>query len=207
MRQRIPIEQVVFILGCLFLLTVVALYVLRRLFRKHGGARSIPDLADRKLNNIYSRSIGRGLQLKNLVRVYSQMDTALILSLLSSVGIPTNILYPRMNNLRTGVAIRGYNDSIIRVLYPDHARAKGLVGSYIKERKANGNIPIGFRFLNLVEFFVGGVFINPRAPIPELFEQNGRPHPRCRAVVGKTIYPRVRDRKRQKVKRQAYVGY
>ena len=124
MRQRIPIEQVVFIMGCLSLLAFVLVRVLRKLLQNRAGARPFANLGERKLSNIYLRSIRKGLRPRDLVRVYSQMDMSLILSILSFARIPSDVLFPRMNNLRTGVAIEGYNDSIVRVLYPDYPRAK-----------------------------------------------------------------------------------
>ncbi len=169
MRQRIPIEQVVFIMGCLFLLAFVLVRVLRKLLQNRAGARPFANLDERKLSNIYLRSIRKGLRPRDLVRVYSQMDMSLILSILSFARIPSDVLFPRMNNLRTGVAIEGYNDSIVRVLYPDYPRAKDLVQDYIAKRKRSGAIPMGTRFLNLAEFFVAGIFVNPRLPTPEIF--------------------------------------
>jgi len=204
MKQSLPIEQVAFILGCIFLATIVALYSLKNLFRKRRTAPSVSGLADKKLCNIYSRAIRKGVRPKNLARVFSQIDTALIISLLSAAGIPAEILYPRMNNLRMGVAIAGYNDSYIRVLYPDHLRASELVGIYIKKRVANGYIPMGSRFLNLVEYLVTGILVNPRVPTPELLEQKRTSHVRSTKVVGIRVHPQVGARARRKTDRQAY---
>lgn len=99
------------------------------------------------------------------------MDLALLQSLLASAKIPTDVLFPRMNNLRTGVAIDGYNDAILGVLYTDYPRARDIVAGYISRRKRTNSIPIRARFRNLFELVVAGAFVNAYSPVPEVVLQ------------------------------------
>ena len=198
MRPKLSAAEFVFILGCLFLLVAMLVLALKRFWQRHFVFHPRPDLRERKLDNIYLRSLSRGIRPRELVRVYSQMDMALIRSILSSARIPSDVLFPLMNTLRTGVAIEGYNDSILRVLNPDYYRARELVQDYLRRRKADTWIPMRMRFRNLVECLVAGVVVNPLTPLPELSKQTHRVHPRS-ARPTKATEARSRTAARRRV--------
>jgi hypothetical protein len=99
------------------------------------------------------------------------MDLSLLQSIFSSKNITTNILYENTNNVRTGMAISGYNDTVIMVLTSDYKMAKLILFDYIKNRKSNtAKIKTRTKVRNVFETLMAGAFANPNDQLPELIE-------------------------------------
>jgi hypothetical protein len=146
------------------------------------GRRKTRDVTvkGRGSEETFFAAVRNGEPVRDLVRVYSQMDIALLRSLLSSMGIVTYTLFENTNNIRMGIAIAGYNDTIVQILEKDYKRARIAVEGYIANRRRDGTgVTAGTKIRNVAETLVGGMFANPNLQLPELIEpedsQSGRP--------------------------------
>jgi hypothetical protein len=151
---------------------LAASYLSRRAnVKKKARPISAAEKKAKRLEEKYFAASGNGDAPKPLARVYSQMDLSLLQSIFSSKNITTNILFGNTNNVRTGMAISGYNDTIIMVLTSDYKMAKMLLLDYIRNRKSSTSaLRTSTKVRNVVETLVAGAFANPNDQIPELIE-------------------------------------
>ena len=132
------------------------------------------ELREMKLQNQYDRRIRNGEMSRLLARVYSQIDMALILSILSSKNIVAKAEFGITNNMRNGIGIQGYNDIWLVVLNNDYDRAKEIMLDYVSRRKKiNGNIPGRARLRNVFEGLLFKWAVNPDSRLPEMTAGNG----------------------------------
>jgi hypothetical protein len=132
---------------------------------------SILDEGEKNLDDDFYRAIQNGDEAKKLARVFSQMDLSILRSILMSKNIATQVLYQNLNNLRTGVYIEGFNDTVLVVLKSDYSSAKQILLDYIETRKKiSGEVKLKAKIRNVVEMSLTGLFMNPNARLPELIE-------------------------------------
>ena len=151
---------------------VVGLFA-QRLARtgKRRRPKSDLDRKEEQLEDRFYKAVQNGEATCNLARIYSQMDIALLQSLLSSTGISTQILYGNTNNMRMGMAIPGYNDTIMVVLQKDFHRAREILVEYIENRKNDApSVSKGTKVRNVAETLLAGAFANPNDQLPELID-------------------------------------
>ena len=133
------------------------------------------ELAERKLTNTYYRSISKGDLPRPLARVYSQMDMALILSLLSATNIAAQTLFAITNKVRTGLGVRGYNDCYVMVLNTQYHRASVVLADYLRRRRSVSSSVRGrTRLRNMAEVLLLGWAVNSQYLPPELLGDHGR---------------------------------
>jgi hypothetical protein len=151
---------------------LVASYLTRRASSKKKATQiTALDKKAKRLEDRYFKAAAKGDTPIRLARVYSQMDLSLLQSIFSSKNITTNILYGNTNNVRTGMAISGYNDTVIMVLTSDYEAAKLILFDYIKNRKNNtSKIKTRTKVRNVIETLMAGAFANPNDQLPEVIE-------------------------------------
>ena len=132
------------------------------------------DLRERKLLNQYDRRVDKGEPSRLLARVYSQMDMALILSILSSRNIVGSTVFGITNNLRNGMGIQGYNDTWLLVLNNSYDRAREIVCDYVRRRKrTSGNVRGKTRLRNAIETLLFRWAVNGDYRLPDMTSETG----------------------------------
>ena len=152
----------------------IAAVALRALLRSRPARERDPETAaldkqDFDLKEKYHNSIAAGERTRRLARVYSQVDLSMIKSLLDSKQIPNDLLFGNMNTLRTGVAVPGFNDSIVVVLERDYDAGRAVVEDYLGSLQRDPTSPKATTVLrNIAEVIVSETLVNPGAGRPEL---------------------------------------
>jgi len=153
---------------------ILAAILFRLLFKKKTDSNekaSEIDQREKDLEERFYAAIRNGDRPRNIARIYSQMDLALLRSILSSKNITSFASNQNMNNLRTGAAIQGYNDTVLVVLESDYANAKDILIDYIDNRKkSSGKASAATKLRNITETALAGAFMNPNERLPELME-------------------------------------
>jgi hypothetical protein len=157
----------------LVVVAVVGLLLSYFLGRKPSPKRfiavSLIEMKQQILDTRYFRNIQRGDFARPLARVYSQMDMALIESILSARNIASQRLFTITNNMRTGLGICGYNDIWLIVLNTEYYRAREVMLDYIRGRKkVCRKVPEKTRLRNVVEALLFRWAANADYRLPEL---------------------------------------
>jgi hypothetical protein len=158
------------------LVGIAALLILgpRLLLRRHNNAAEDPvtdsiDRAQDELREKYRGGIADGNVTVKVARVYSQMDLAMLKSLLDARGIPSDLLFGAMNSLQAGLGVPGYNDAVVSVLERDAHAAREVVADYVESLVKGAEAPAaGTVVRNIAELVVGETFVNPGARRPEV---------------------------------------
>ena len=137
--------------------------------RKSLSANSTSDMKQRVLTNRYFRNIRKGDFARPLARVYSQMDMAVIESILAARNIASQRLFSITNNMRTGIGIRGYNDILIVVLNTEYCQAREIMLDYLRGRRSvSTHVRTITRLRNVAEALLFGWAANADYRLPEL---------------------------------------
>jgi hypothetical protein len=164
----------------LVLLAIVAILVvvMRALTsRKKGDTVDADDLLpegeDTELREKFHNSLAAGSETRRVARVYSQVDLSLLKSLLDSRHIPNDLLFANANNLRTGVGIPGWNDSVIVVREADYPAAREVAEDYVASLRVGAagvqdKPRLGTVVRNLAEAAVAMNPVNPGSRLPEI---------------------------------------
>ena len=137
--------------------------------RKCLSANSMSDMKQRVLTNRYFRSIRKGDFARPLARVYSQMDMAVIESILAARNIASQRLFSITNNMRTGIGICGYNDILLVVLNTEYCQAREIMLDYLRGRRSvSTHVPAITRLRNVAEALLFGWAANADYRLPEL---------------------------------------
>ncbi len=166
-----PVSIVLSVAAILVAVILFRLFSSRRFPRETRTPISELDQREKALEEKFYASLRNGDKARNLARVYSQMDLALLKSILSSMEIAFFVSNQNMNNLRTGVAVQGFNDTILVVLDSDYTSARDIVADYIINRKQSASrATAATKFRNIAETALSGLFMNPNDKLPELLE-------------------------------------
>jgi hypothetical protein len=167
--KRVSIGLFLVLLTAVALLGLLVSYAPRRRRSSTVKELSSDDLRKRKLHNQYDRRVDKGEPSRLLARVYSQMDMALILSILSSRNIVGRTVFGITNNLRNGLGIQGYNDTWLVVLNNDYDRAREIVRDYTRRRKrTSGNVRGKTRLRNAIEALLFRWAVNGDYRLPDM---------------------------------------
>ena len=160
------------------LISIVAVALAAILLRRYSGRKPLRKvkrklaklaLREKALENRFYISLRKGHRARGIVRIYSQIDIVLLKSILSSRGIASLMLNQNMNRLRTGVPIKGLNDTIWFVLDRDYAKAKAIILKYKRQRILTiGRIRANTKIRNIAEAAIAGVLVNSNIGLPEI---------------------------------------